>query len=918
MDKAIETALQPDSLTAALEALYRQESDTEKLRARLLEELQGRLVVMRAELQVRFDAGENGLDVARAQSKSFDVLLQVLYGFVTAHLFRAPNPTAAEHLAVVAVGGYGRGELAPYSDLDLLFILPYKQTPFGEQVIEYLLYILWDLGLKVGHSVRSIDECIRQAKADLTIRTALLESRFLAGNEALYQRMRLRFLRDVVVATSSEFVEAKLVERDIRHRRHGGSRYVLEPNIKDGKGGLRDLHTLFWIAKSVYQVADPDDLVLLGVLTAQEASRFDQALRFLWNVRYHLHALSGRAEERLTFDMQPEISRRMGYTDRGHVRGVERFMKRYFLAAKDVGDLTRIFCACLEAQQTGKPRFRLPWLSPARIKGFVVEKNRLNVAQIDAFEKDPLCFLKLFHVAQENELDVHPYALRLITQNLNRINRNMRQSPEATRLFLEILTSKKDPARALRRMNESGVMGRFLPEFGRIVAQMQYNMYHVHTVDEHSIFAIDTLSGVEQGRFKEAMPLSSKIVHKVLSRRVLYLAVLLHDIAKGRPGDHSVVGAKIAGRVCRRLRLSDEETENVVWLVRNHLVMSTAAFQRDTNDPEAIQAFVDVVQSPERLRLLLLLTVSDIRAVGPNVWNAWKASLLRALYERAEEVMSSGIMTQATEARVAAALQDLRAALPDWTDDEFDAFTQRGIAAYWLAYRAKMLARQARLMQKADATKTPLTLHSYVDTKRDVTEVTVYAVDHPGLFSRLAGALALIGANVVDAKIFTMKNSMALDTFWLQDAEGKAFEGPGLTERLLQRIEETLAGDVLPMEELARQAGLPSRTRVFTVAPRVLIDNKASAHFTVVEVNGRDRPGFLYDVTRALSALSLQIASAHITTYGERAVDVFYLKDVFGMKIEHGTKLQQIREQVLEAVDGWDNRAEAARAAIAT
>lgn len=904
MEKMVEPALAADALEAALEALHGEDANAERLRPRLLAELRRQLDEMRTELRTRFESGTNGFDIAQATSQGFDALLKALYAFTTGHLFRVSNPTSAEHLAVVAVGGYGRGELAPQSDLDLLFVLPYKQTPFGEQVIEYLLYMLWDLGLKVGHAVRSTDDCIRLAKEDMTIRTAILESRFIAGNETLYEHMRARFLRDVLVPTTTEFIDAKLAERDARHQRLGDSRYVLEPNIKDGKGGLRDLHTLFWIAKAVYQVDDPAALVPLGVLTAHEATRFDRALRFLWNVRYHLHYLAGRPEERLTFDVQPEISSRMGYVDRGHARGVERFMKHYFLVAKDVGDLTRIFCACLEAQQKRRSRFRLPWMGPSRIEGFVVEGNRVNVERDDAFETDPLRFIKLFHVAQEKDLDVHPYALRLITQNLKRIDQGLRDSEEASRLFLEILTSKKNPERALRRMNEAGVLGRLLPEFGRIVAQMQYNMYHVHTVDEHSLFAIGTLHGIEEGQLREAMPLSSEIVHKVLSRRVLYLAVLFHDIAKGRPGDHSIVGAEIAARICRRLGLTEEETETVVWLVRYHLLMSGTAFQRDTNDPEAIQAFVDAVQSPERLRLLLLLTVSDIRAVGPDVWNAWKASLLRALYLRAEEVMSGGLMTQVTEARVEAALEALRSMLSDWTDETFADFRERGFAGYWLAYPAEMLARQARLMHEADENATPLSVKTRVDAARDVTEVAIYTADHPGLFSRLAGALSLAGANIVDAKIFTMKNGMALDIFWLQAVTGKAFEKPNLTETLAKLIEETLAGRILPVKELARHSGLPSRTQVFTVVPRILIDNKASHSFTVIEVNGRDRPGFLYDVTRALSDLNLQIGSAHVTTYGERAVDVFYVKDIFGMKLEHEAKLKELKAHLLEAVEG--------------
>jgi len=904
MEKIVKPPMEADALEAALEALYRDDANHERLRPLLLAELRRQLNEMRAELKGRFESGTNGFDIAQTTSQGFDVLLKSLYTFTTGYLFRVSNPTIAEHLAVVAVGGYGRGELAPQSDLDLLFVLPYKQTPFVEQVVEYMLYMLWDLGLKVGHAVRSTDDCIRLAKEDLTIRTAILESRFIAGNETLYEHMRERFLSDVLVPATTKFIDEKLCERDARHQRLGDSRYVLEPNIKDGKGGLRDLHTLFWIAKAVYQVDDSSALVPLGVLTAHEATRFDRALRFLWNVRYHLHYLAGRPEERLTFDVQPEISSRMGYVNRRQVRGVERFMKHFFLVAKDVGDLTRIFCACLEAQQKRRPRFHFPWTSPSRIEEFVVEGSRINVEKDDAFEVDPLRLIKLFHVAQEKDLDVHPYTLRLITQNLKRIDQGLRDSEEASRLFLEILTSKKDPERTLRRMNEAGVLGRFLPEFGRIVAQMQYNMYHVHTVDEHSLFAIGTLHGIEEGKFCKDMPLSSEIVHKVLSRRVLYLAVLFHDIAKGRPGDHSIVGAEIAARICRRLGLTEEETETVAWLVRCHLLMSGTAFQRDTNDPEAIQAFVDSVQSPERLRLLLLLTVSDIRAVGPDVWNAWKASLLRVLYFRAEEVMSGGLMTQVTEERVEAVLKELRTILNDWTDETFADSCKRGFAGYWLAYPAETLARQARLMHEADEKGIPLSVQTHVDAPRDVTEVTIYTADHPGLFSRLAGALSLAGANIVDAKISTMKNGMALDTFQLQAITGKAFEKPNLSETLARLVEETLAGRIFPVKELARHSSLRSRTKVFTVVPRVLVDNKASHSFTVIEINGRDRPGFLYDVTRALSGLNLQIGSAHVMTYGERAVDVFYVKDIFGMKLRYEAKLEEIKACLLAAVEG--------------
>ncbi|MCK6450178.1 MAG: [protein-PII] uridylyltransferase [Alphaproteobacteria bacterium] len=876
-----------------------------KQRAALLTLMKQALKAGQDEVLRRFEANDRGAEVMHCTSYLIDQIVRLLYDFATERVFRAPNPTMAEQLSIVAVGGYGRGELAPKSDIDLLFLLPYKQTPRGEQVVEYMLYVLWDLGLQVGHATRSIDECLRQAKADMTIRTGLLEARYVWGDQDLFKALRKRFEAKFLSGNRSDFVEAKLKERDERHLRLGDSRYVLEPNIKDGKGGLRDLHTLIWIAKYLYKVGEPEALAARGILTEDEARSFIKSREFLWCLRCHLHYLTGRPEERLTFDVQAEIARRMGYTDHAGTKRVERLMKHYFLVAKDIGDLTRVFCAAMDARMKRSRFAALARVGNWRrdLGDFTIDSDRLTAKRADIFVKDPVNFLRLFHVAQNQELDIHPDALRLVRRDLRLVNARLRANAEANRLFLEILTGRKDPETMLRRMNEAGVLGRFLPDFGRVVAQMQYDMYHVHTVDEHTIYAIGILSRIENGELKEDHPVSSEVVHKVVSRRVLYLAVLLHDIAKGRGGDHSVLGEQVARELCPRLGLSDEETENVAWLVRYHLLMSYAAFKRDVDDPKTVADFCALVQSPERLRLLLVLTVADIRAVGPNVWNNWKAALLRELYWRAEEMLSGGLSAgKGMKARVEAKQEELRAELKDWSDEDFARHRSRCTPAYWLAFDLATLARHARLMRRADRDNAPLTVDTKVDPARAITEVTIYTGDHPGLFSRIAGALALSGANIVEARIFTTHDGMALDTFSVQSAEGGAFDRPDRLARLATRIEQSLSGKLLPRQEFAKPAAIQSRTRVFKVPPRVLFDNKASATHTVVEVNGRDRPGLLYDVTRALTACNLQISSARISTYGESVVDVFYVKDIFGMKVVDEGKLAKIKEQVLAAL----------------
>jgi len=879
--------------------------DPDSLRNEVFGLLRDAMANGRSAIEKRFLETEDGDKASQAMSFLVDQTIVVLYEHAVRDVFSAANPTDSEALSLIAVGGYGRGQMAPHSDVDLLFLMPYKQTAWSESVIEYMLYMLWDLKLKVGHASRTVDDCIRLAKTDMTIRTALLESRYIYGDQALFVELRRRYTRDVVEGHGRTYVEEKLAERDERHQRFGDSRYVNEPNLKEGKGGMRDLHTLFWIAKFLYQVDTLSELVERGVLSAGELRKFQKASRFLWTVRFHIHLLTNRPEERLTFDIQIQLAQRLGYADRAGAQAIERFMKHYYLIARDVGDLTRIICTAIEADSERQPLIRLPKFKFGRrdLAGFVENSGRLDVANEEQFAETPADMVRIFRLAQVEGMDIHPNALRLARRHRKKINRAVRLDPDANRAFMEILTSEQEPEIHLRRLNEAGVLGQFVTDFGRVVAQTQHDMYHHYTVDEHTIRAVGILWQIGAGKLAEDHPLSHEIFHKVISREVLFVAVLLHDIAKGRGGDHSVLGEKVAKRLCPRFGLSAAETETVAWLVRWHLLMSATAFKRDLADPKTIADFVGAVQSPERLKLLLILTVADIRAVGPGVWNGWKGQLLRDLYYRAEEAMSGDMVGKGSRERVAFMRERLAERLSDWPEAAVQAHVERFYDGYWMGLDLETQVWHAEIMDQSRLEPDGIAIETRSDTFKAMTEIAVYATDHPGLFARIAGAMAVSGVNIADARIFTTHDGMAIDSFVVQGADDGALDDPRRREKMSQAIRKTLSGEIRPRRVIAeKRPNYAQRTQVFKVEPVVFIDNNASNTWTVIEVNGRDRLGFLHDVAWALYDLSLNLGRARISTYGERAVDVFYVRDMFGLKIENETKQRRIRERLIEAI----------------
>jgi [protein-PII] uridylyltransferase len=895
-------------------------------RPQVLDSLKALVKDAREAARTALEADGNGRRCAAGLSLFQDELIRLIYDYTVAHVYRATNPSDAERMAIVATGGYGRGLLAPGSDIDLLFLLPYKQTPWGESVAEYMLYLLWDLGFKVGHATRTVEQCLKLGFSDITIRTALLDSRLILGDTQLFAEFEDRFRSEVVTGTARQFIDAKMAERDERTRRAGESRYKVEPNIKDGKGGLRDLHTLQWLSKYIFNQEVGAAAVEAGIFTPEEVQTFRRCEDFLWRVRCFLHFLTGRAEEVLSFEVQPSMAQSLGYTSREGLRAVERFMKHYFLIAKDVGDLTTILCGALEMQQLktspGYKRLLSPlsWKMRREVRqktDFRIDNDRLNVADPDVFARDPVNLIRFFAQAANTGAYLHPDAIRLLRGSLRLIDDKLRHDSEANSIFLSLLTAHGNPEASLRHMNDAGVLGRFMPEFGRIVAMMQFNMYHHYTVDEHLLRTLGNITAIERGDLAAELPLSTAIFSSIQNRRALLVAAFIHDIGKGRKESHSTVGARIARKVCPRLGMTAAETELVAWLIQQHLTMSNFAHSRDISDPDTIRAFANIVQSPERLKLLLLLTCADIRAVGPGVWNGWKGQLLRTLYHETEPLVAGGHTQIPRAERIDQAQAALRNALADWPSESVDRFIDRHYPNYWLRTDLATEVVHANVVREAMRSRAKFATAVKTDSFTAITELTVFAPNHARLLSLFAGACAAAGANIAGAHITTTRDGYALDTFLLNREFRDDEDELRRAKRITDTIQRLLNGkEQLPALLQKRRIGSRG-VEAFTVEPEIVINNALSDRLTVLEVSGRDRPGLLYELTSALSDLSLDIASAHVTTFGEKAVDVFYVTDLVGKQIINEARQAAVRarlKSILDPADRAQSASEAARA----
>ena len=891
-----------ETLGIKIDDAVKEVSDATKLRAILVKILGEARAVGMSEIAGAFmKAPLRARSTIASYCYLTDCVVEAAYNAVLQHLHPAQSSTTGERLVLIAVGGYGRGEMAPFSDVDLLFTVPYKITGWAESVVESLLYVLWDLKLKVGHAVRTVNDCMRLAGEDYTIRTSLVEMRFLFGDRMVYKGLQEQLRENLFKGTVQDFTEAKMAERGARHLKQGGQRYVVEPNVKEGKGGLRDLQSLFWIEKYRNGVFHAEQLVEAGVFTESEFGTFIAAEDFLWCVRCHLHLIANRGMDQLTFDLQVEIAEVMGYSDLRGRRAVEYFMQDYFTHATKVGELSRIFLTAMEAVSVKRELNFLKVLKrkPRIGEGYILVQNRLAIADPEVFLKNNLNLLRLFEEGLRTKLLIHPDAMRLVSANLYLIDQNMRNSDEAVRIFRDLLLKHGNPERALRRMNELGVLAAFIPEFKPIVAMMQFNMYHSFTVDEHTIQTIGHLAAIERGELVEELPVASAILGSGLNRKVIYIALLLHDIGKGQIEDHSVLGAKIARDVAPRLGLNPRESENVEWLVRHHLLMSDMAQKRDIADPRTVRDFAKAVQSVKRLDLLTVLTVCDISGVGPGVWNNWKAVLIRALYRQTKKALETGLEDLNRENRGSEAKKNLRKVLKDWPKNSIKYETSRHYPPYWQGLHVTAHQIFARLL--LDIPDDEIRMDLQPDKDRDATRICFAMADHPGVFSRFTGALALSGANVVDARTFTSKDGFATAVFWVQDSEGHPYLSDRLS-RLKKMIDDTLQGKVITRDAIKSRDKIKKREKAFRVPTSISFDNNGSEIYTIIEVDTRDRLGLLYDLTRTLAAANVNISSAVIATYGEQAVDTFYVKDMFGLKLYSKSKQDSLEMKLRSSI----------------
>lgn len=883
----------------------------EHLRQTILPDLQAWLALERANTRAYYERTGQAFRTLRQFSDVIDHLLQFLLRLAVKQaeaLGEWPEAEAEGEkkeekqnlpFALLAIGGYGRRELFAYSDLDILLL--HEQT-LGDALApmaQFLYYVLWDLGFKVGQSVRTVTETVEASQQDHTILTALLDARLVTGQRRLLTRLMRLLQEQAGDARVRQFTDEKLAERDVRHEKHGNSRYLLEPNIKDGKGGLRDLHTLYWIARYAYGVRNMKELVPRGLLTEEEYKRFQRALRFLSVVRMELHYMAARAEERLTFDKQRALAEKLGFRETEANRAVERFMKRYFQVAGDVGSLTRLVCASLEANHRRAPKRLWDLWRPRnrRLGGLKLEGERLTFRSPDSLENAPLLMFELFYQSLEETIDIHPEALQAVSRHLHLITKSFRENDAANQRFLAILLSKKNPLDTLRRMREVGLLGKFLPDFARIVGQMQFDMFHIYTVDEHILRAVGILHDLEQGNYMEAMPIASEVIRKVQSRRVLYLCALCHDIAKGRGGDHAKKGAVIAKQLAKRFSYSAAESESAEWLVLNHQEFSDTAHKRDLTDPDTVRRFVDLVQSLERLRLLLVLTVIDMQAVGPHIWNGWKAALLRELYRRSEQLIRTGSLDDPAPQR-ALGLE------LDSLGNEERAIAERYLAESEPAFLGScppaehelILAMLARIWSQGETFAFDFTSHVF----HDISRIMVLAPDRAGLLADVTGAFAREGVSVASARITTLKSGWALQLWQVQDSGAQAITDGARRKRLQKTLESAIKGAELA-QPLPKQS--PSRKHDhFDTPVELFFENSYSDRFTIMEISAPDRVGLLHTLCRTLADAGIGIASAHIGTYGEKAVDVLYLKDRFGMKLDHPGKLAALKEELVTAI----------------
>ena len=853
-----------------------------------------------ASLAERFRAGEPVGALVRLRARVVDRLLRTLW--------ESLSLDSERELALVAVGGYGRGELHPCSDVDILVLM--RQAPeqtSGERLSAFLAG-LWDTGLEVGHSARTIEQCVELATRDLTVATTLMEARPLSGPVELFNAMR-----DAVGPSrlwpSNEFFAAKHKEQLERHHRYDDTAYKLEPNVKGSPGGLRDIQLVGWVAKRHFGANTLDELVGYRFLTEGQLQRLTEGQEFLWRVRFALHLLTGRQEDRLLFDHQTRLAELLGYEDASYTLAVEQLMQKYYRTVMELSRLNEMLLQLFEEAILMDPA-----APPVPLNArFQVKNGYLQTANNDVFANDPSALLELFVLLQQNPdiRGVSAYTVGLIKRNLHLIDEEFRQSPRNHRLFLALLRAPEGVTHELRRMNRYGVLGLYIPAFGRIVGRMQYDLFHAYTVDEHTLFVVSNLRRFALQRFDDEFPQCSRIMQSLQKPEIVYLAGLFHDIAKGRGGDHSELGAMDAEAFCLEHGMGAYDARTVAWLVRQHLVLSMTAQKKDIGDPDVINEFAETVGDQTHLDYLYLLTIADVRGTNPSLWNSWKATLFRDLYAATSRALRGGlenpidrdqlILETQQAARSLLAGSGLSAAR---IEEVWEFLTED----YFLRHRAEEIAWHTEVLADSD----PTSEYGFIDVRHeqngDRIEAVIYTPRQKRTFAMTTALLAELGMTIVDARIVPLANDFSIDTFIFLETDQRVH----VDESRMNKIRRTLTRVLTTSDDRAIEVTRPARrqARMFSTPTRVSFDQDTANQRTVMEIVAADRPGLLSTVGRLFIELDINIETAKILTVGERAEDVFYIVDQNALALNESTcaALRQNLDDLLGTDDGKDKQ----------
>jgi [protein-PII] uridylyltransferase len=861
---------------------------------------------VRANLFQRHLGGAGGLEIVHDFSAAMDGLLKAIFRYAdAAHAKRFSR--LHQHLTVVARGGYGRAELNPYSDIDLLFLHDYKPGPYLEIVTETILHALWDAGLVIGYSVRNATECIKMAAADLKEKTAILDARLLAGDNELYTRFEQSLITEVLNRDQQNFFNTKLEESRERHKRYGDSVYLLEPQLKEGEGGLRDLHTALWLAKVKYKVHSLPELVQRAIITDAELGEVIGAQDFLLRLRNALHFTSRRHTDQLTFEFQEQLAPSLGFFDSDGLTASSHLMRAYYQQASTILRFSEgLIARVTEDMATSRFFRRIPGrqIRP----GIIIQSRVLGISDAQLFKRAPLNLITIFADCQAHGVELSGNTYQLVRDHLSLIDDRMRQSPETGAALMKILSARQRVADTLEAMHRAGVLGAIIPEFGNLYARVLHDLYHIYTVDRHSLAAVRELEKLRAGEFKDSTSLLTEVAREYDSLPLIFLALLLHDIGKGHGHDHHERGAMLAAEVCKRLGRDSEESDLVIFLVHHHLMMSQVAQKGDVNDDRTVADFARQVGSIDRLKALYLLTFADMRAVAPSVYNNWRDMLLSDLYMKTLKLLEHGNREAVDpDRRLALVKTTVREQLTgtNASSEEIAEFLELMPERYFLTVPEADIRMHFDAMRSLGATRLVCRHRHFPDL--EFSEFVVVTADQPGLFSNIAGALTANYLNILSARITTRADGIALDVFHVSHLQGAgtlAMEEDRWL-RIERDLERVLNGeqDIAALVTSTRRSRLAGRKFVRHVPTEITIDNRSSEKFTIVDVFTQDRVGLLFSITHTLFQLGYTIHLARISTNAYQALDVFYISDDAGNKIVELERMRTLRAALIERLE---------------